>query len=242
MASPAPTPLANTAAITSPFLKLAPELRNRIYEHTFAEVKKTGIVPHPLTHTNKQIRNECRAMYYASIECIEITLRTTSQYNLTKRWLDEEDWSMYPVLPDITILTYDGALDRDVTISCRRKQITPAREFALQLAQLEGYYISERERLRTATMDTYTKCLGFDPEDFALEDEAPEAFTRVIRGGDTWSIRRMEYDKESIPLLVKFRGLAEGKMGHEWDQHDLGEVVKWLYIPISYRERRMGSA
>lgn len=178
-------------------------------------------------------------MYYASIKCIEIALRTTTQYNLTEKWLDEEEWSMFPVLPDITILTYNQTFDRDVTISCRREQIAPAHEFPLQLAQLEGCYMSDRKRLRTATTDTYTKCLGFDPEEFALEDEAPEAFIKAIRGGDTWSIRRVEYRTENIPLFVKFRSLAERKKGSRWDQNDLREIVEWFYIPIVHREHRM---
>lgn len=177
-------------------------------------------------------------MYYASIECIELTLRTVAQYNLTKKWLAEEDWSMFPVLPDITLLTYDEVENRDVTISCLRMQITPAHELPLQLAQLQGWYMSERMRLRRATMDTYTKCLGFDPEEFALEEPAPDAFTQVIHDGDTWSVRRMEYDMENIPLLVKFRTLAERKQDSEWDKHDLRKVVGWFYCPIVYRERR----
>lgn len=85
MASTALTPLATMAAITSPFLRLAPELRNRIYKYTFTDIKKPGFVPHALTQTNQEIRNECRAVYYASIECIEITLHTTAQYDLTKK-------------------------------------------------------------------------------------------------------------------------------------------------------------
>lgn len=59
MASTAPIPLATTAAIASPLLRLAPELRNRIYKYTFTDVKKAGLVPHALTQTNRQIRNEC---------------------------------------------------------------------------------------------------------------------------------------------------------------------------------------
>ena len=87
-------------------------------------------------------------------------------------------------------------------------------------------------------MDTYTKCLGFDPEEFALEEPAPDAFTQVIHDGDTWSVRRMEYDMENNPLLVKFRTLAERKQDSEWDKHDLRKVVGWFYCPIVYRERR----
>lgn len=88
-------------------------------------------------------------------------------------------------------------------------------------------------------MDTYTKCLGFDPDELALEDEAPETFTQAISGGGTWSIRRMGYRTENIPLFVKFRLLAEKKMDSEWNQNDLREVMKWFYIPIVHRERRM---
>lgn len=117
-------------------------------------------------------------------------------------------------------------------------QITPAHELPLQLVQLQGWYMSERRKLRAATMDTYMKCLGFDPDGFALEDEAPDTFTEVIRGGGTWSMRRMEYCTESIRLLVKFRTLAERKQGSEWDKHDPREVVGWFYCPIIYRERR----
>ena len=239
---PAPIPLADSATITSPLLRLAPELRNRIYKYTFTDAKKTGFVPHALTQTNKQIRNECRAMYYASFECIEITLRTHAQYHRTMKWLDEEDWSMFPVLPDITLLTYNAEHHRDVAISCRREQINPTQEFSVQLAHARSMYMSERKKLRSATMDTYTKCLGFDPEHFSLEDEAPHAFTEVARGtggGDPWNIRRIEYRTENVPLFVKFRDLAAGKQGAEWDQHDLREVVGWFFVPIEYRERRI---
>ena len=244
MASPpAPVPLATSATITFPFLRLAPELRNRIYKHTFTDVKKTEFVPHALTQTNKQIRNECRAMYYASIECIEITLRTTAQYHRTMKWLDEEDWSMFPVLPDITLLTYSAEHHRDVAISCRREQINPAHEFSVQLARVQSTYrLSERYELRRATMDTYIKCLGFDPERFTLAGKAPHAFTQVARGaggGELWSSRRIEYRADNLPLLTTFRTHAQKKQGAEWDQHDLRKVVGWFYLPIKCRERRI---
>jgi hypothetical protein len=241
MASTTLTPLAATATITSPFLELAPELRNRIYDYTFTALEKTTPYPHALTRTNKQIRNECRAMYYASIECIEITLRTFAQYNCTKRWLAEEDWSMFPVLPHITLFTYNVDRHRDVTISCRRERITPAHEFPLQLARYEGGYMMECQRRLKATITTYMKSLGIKPNfsnRFALEVDVPKTFTQVIRDGDAWNIRRLEYCTENIPLLRKFKRLAEENQGVEWTKDDLEAVVEWFNVPVRYRERR----
>lgn len=39
------------------FLDLPPELRNMVYDHTFAEGSR-GLAPHPLTHVNRQIAQE----------------------------------------------------------------------------------------------------------------------------------------------------------------------------------------
>ena len=242
MASTTSTPLATTATIASPFLRLAPELRNRIYKYTFAEAKKTGLVPHAWTQTKKQIRNETRAMYYASIECIEIPLHIFTQYDRAVKWLAEEDWSIVPVLPDITLLTYNARHHRDVTFSCRRGTIVPAHEFPLQLAELQGVHMSDQETLRAATIDTCTKCLGFDPEEFSLEEEAPETFTQVIRGVGPWQVRRLEYRTENIPLFTTFRTLAEAKQGWEWTRDDLRAVVGWLYTSIHTCETLMRRA
>jgi hypothetical protein len=140
------TPLAATTDDQTPtsdeeqsrLLRLAPELRNRIYHYAFSEVNTTGLVPHALTQTNRQIRRECRAMYYASIHCLEINLRTFAQYHRTEKWLAEQDWSLFPVLPDITFLSYDKARDLDVKISCHRESIVPAHNSLVSLPILKA--------------------------------------------------------------------------------------------------------
>ena len=238
MSSTAPSTCASTAAINSPFLKLAPELRNQIYKYIFGAVEKVTPLPHALTRTNKQVRSETRAMYYASLECIEITLRTFAQYDRTRKWLAEQDWSMFPVLPHITLLSYNVDRHRDVTISCRRGKITPAHEFSLELADYDGSWMSEAERLHSATIDTYTKCLGLERERPHFSNSVPRTFTQVIHGGATWNIRRLEYCTPNIPLLGKFARLAERKQGSEWTKDDLEAIVQWFHVPVRYREGR----
>lgn len=238
MASTTPTPIATATTITSSFLRLAPELRNRIYKYAFDNIEKTTPLPHALTRTNKQIRNECRAMYYASIECIEITLRTFVQYNCTKRWLAYEDWSMFPVLPDITLLSYNVERRRDITIPCRREKIVPSNELPVQLAQLQDWYVTQVGRLPTATTYTYTKCLGLELKEFGLKVGAPSTFTAVIRGGSTWNIRRLGFCTENAQLLGRFIKLAEKKQGSEWTKDDLEAILEWFRLAVRYRERR----
>ena len=223
----------------SPFLRLAPELRNRIYKYTFTGVEQTGPVPHALTQTNRQIRSESRAMYYASIKCIKLNIRTTAQYKSTRRWVAEEDWSMFLVLPDFKFLMFDDELKTDVTLSCHRETIVPKNEFSLQLAYLQGIYISDYDRLREAMMNTYIKCLGFDPETYALS-AWPQKFAEDIQSGTTWSVRRFECDEKEASVFVPFMRLAKWKEGSEWTIRDLESVVDWMYVFARYRERQVG--
>jgi hypothetical protein len=211
----------------SPFLRLPPELRNWIYQYAFVHVRKTGLVPHALTHVNKQIRNESRPMYYASIECIEIDVRTLAQIEHTEEWLAEEDWSMFPVLPDLKFLSSNlkGNV-QDITISCYRETVVPAHDHFLQLAHTEGRYVKEQTRLRTATMNTYTKCLGFDPEEFRLDKKVPDSFTQAIKGEVAWSTRRLEYNENDPNLRYKFLLLALDKHARAWTKDDIGTIVK----------------
>ncbi|KAM0707542.1 hypothetical protein Q7P35_004187 [Cladosporium inversicolor] len=224
MASTSPSTSASPAAITSPFLRLAHELRNRVYKYVFGAVGKATPLPHALTRTNKQIRSETRAMYYASIECIEITLRTFAQYDRTRKWLAEEDWSMFPALPHITILTYEVDRRLDITISCRREKVTPAHELPLQLAAHHSGWqniwtrASESARLLRATINTYTKCLGLKRGTLDFSNRLLRTFTQVIRGGATWDIRRLEFSAANRSLLGKFVRLAEEKQCSKVDQ------------------------
>jgi len=222
----------------SPFLRLAAELRNRIYKHAFADVKKTGPVPHALTQTNRQIRSESRAMYYASIECIEINIRTRAQYDRTKKWLAEEDWLMFPVMPDFTFFTYSISCNKDVALSCYRETIVPKDEYPLQLAYLQGRYMMDWKRVRKATMRTHAKCLGI-PEVYVLEDGAPESFTQVIESGAKWSMRRLECTEEDVPLYYKFFRHADGKQGSDWTKSDLETIVSGFWHAVRCRERHM---
>ena len=223
----------------SPFLKLAPGLRNRIYKYSFTGVEETGPVPHAWTQTNRQIRSESRAMYYASIKCIKLNIRTTAQYKSTRRWVAEEDWSMFLVLPDFKFLMFDDELKTDVTLSCHRETIVPKNEFSLQLAYLQGIYISDYDRLREAMMNTYIKCLGFDPETYALS-AWPQKFAEDIQSGTTWSVRRLECDEKNALVYVLFMRLAKWKEGSEWTIRDLKDVVDWMYVFARYRERQVG--
>ena len=223
----------------SPFLRLAPELRNRIYKYTFTGVEQTGPVPHALTQTNRQIRSESRAMYYASIKCIKLNMRTIAQHKSTRRWVAEEDWSMFPVLPDFTFLTFDNKLKKDVTLSCHREIVVPKNEYSLQFAYTQGMYLSNHVRPREAMMSTYTKCLGFDLETYAL-GTWPQKFAGNIKSGTTWSVRRFECDEEDAYVYFPFMRLAKWKEGSEWTIRDLESVVDWMYVFARYRERQVG--
>lgn len=246
MASTAVTPLAGVTydqthasnIDESPFLKLAPELRNRIYDFTFKAAGPSSPVPHALTRTNRQIRSECRAMYYASIECLEISVRTLAQIKHTQRWLAEEDWSMFPVLPDFTFLTYNISCDLDVTISCCREEVTPAHEFSLKYARVDRRKWDKQRKLRAANMNTYTRCLGFNPREYRLGDEVPESFIEAIRDVDTWITRRLDYEEDDSGAFYMFFRLAVAKQGSDWDEDDIISVVRELRARARYRELR----
>ena len=86
---------------TRTFFGLPAELRNEIYKLTFAAETKSRLKPHPLTHTSRQVRQECLTLYYASITYLKIPVGTSQQIACTKRWLAEIDVAHFPVLPTI---------------------------------------------------------------------------------------------------------------------------------------------
>jgi hypothetical protein len=93
---------------SSGFLKISPELRNRIYGYAFETVSSSGPIPHALTQVNQQIRGESRKTYYASVDCLVLPVRTLEQIRRTQKFLDEVGLSLYPMLPDIEFLSTTG--------------------------------------------------------------------------------------------------------------------------------------
>jgi hypothetical protein len=246
MASSAVTPLTfatlgQTAANDdegSPFLRLALELRNRIYKYAFAATKQTGPVPHALTQTNKQIRSESRAMYYGSVQCLEIYVRNLSQVGCTRKWLAEEDWSLYPVLPNIVFRFYIQALRSNVTFFMTRQKLVPTEELSLRLSHLHPTLggVNHQTKLEQATEGAYAACLGFDPTEISLEESVSDNFIKAIEENATWNVRRLEYhcpnDKDLLHddpvIFTMFLKLARLKQGSEWTKHDLSHIVQWV--------------
>lgn len=85
-----------------PFMKLSPELRNRIYEYAFTSEEKSGLAPHALTRTNRQIRAESLGMYYSLVELIEVPLLSLKQEGHFEQWL-KTDLKRYSVLPHLSL-------------------------------------------------------------------------------------------------------------------------------------------
>ena len=235
MASTTPTPLATTAATdTPPFLRLAPELRNRIYQYAFTAAERSTPIPHALTQTSKQIRDECQAMYYASIKCLRIRVSTLAQIERTKRWLAEEDWSWYPILPNLEFLFYFPSVRSTVKVALNRKETIPSEELPLEL-----FMVSQRDTygLRWATFMAYINCLGLDPRVVAIEWPhwpVDEKFTKALKEGATWSTRQLEYmGPTSFDLWQDDRGLykmfmqiAARKQGLECTKNDLKSIIQ----------------
>ena len=251
----APTALTPLAIVTSdqphasnndesPFLKLAPELRNRIYDLTFKAAGVSGPVPHALTRVNRQIRSECRAMYYASIKYLKIRLYTLAQIECTKRWLAEEDWSWYPVLPNIVFGFWVPSLRSKIAVALYRKEANPSEESSRRLSLLSRKRLSHEEKLKKATFDTYIYYLGLNPKKIALVEPVGERFTGAIKEGATWSIRLLKCNRpESFDLLWNDPGLykmffklAVRKQGSELNEDDLKSIVQWMERYSRYRQ------
>jgi hypothetical protein len=73
-----------------------------------------------------------------------------------------------------------------------------------------------------------------------LEGKVPDAFTRVIRSGDQWTMRRLDYHKEDRLLFCQFLEHAKNKQGSEWTKDDLKIIVGCFYSSIPYREWNQG--
>lgn len=68
------------------FLDLPSELRNMVYEHTFAEGSR-GLVPHSLTQVNRQIAQETRRWARETVRTLQIPLHTQAQLFAFLKWL-----------------------------------------------------------------------------------------------------------------------------------------------------------
>jgi hypothetical protein len=209
----------------SPFLRLAPKLRNRIYEYA-------------LTRINRQIRSESQAMYYASLQWLEIYVRSLLQTYCTRKWLSEEDWSLYPLLPNIVFRFYNLALRSNVTFFMTRQRLVPSEELSLRLSHpyptLGG--VNHQTKLEQATEGAYAACLEFDPTEISLEESVSDNFIKAIEESATWNVRRREYhctnDKDLLhddpAIFTMFLKLARLKQGSEWTEHDLSHIVQWV--------------
>jgi hypothetical protein len=183
-------------------------------------------------------------MCYASIEYLEIPLRTLAQIRQTQKWLAEEDWSMFPVLPGLVFFSYHPETVSDITYLCEREEIVPAHEFSLQLDNFgENWGLSDQDKRGIAVTDTYVKCLGVDPDDITYCGTIPNDFIRAIEEGDThkWAVRGWYSD--SVDLTTEWRDVwhmffenAEEMQGDEWDHSTIDWIVFWLEENGHYRD------
>jgi hypothetical protein len=202
MASTAPTSTAATADTlvsatndgSSGFLKISSELRNKIYGYAFETVSSSGPIPRALTQVNQQIRGESRSMYYASVECLVLPVRTLDQIRRTQKFLSEVDLSLYPVLSDIGFLSTAGKSDSEISIFFSRTETVLAQELHDQLTGLRNCDFTEEELPVEALMSTYVASLGFDPQEIIIDYDPPEHFKRAVEQGDTWTTRVFEYE------------------------------------------------
>jgi hypothetical protein len=225
---------------SSGFLKISPELRNKIYGYAFETVSSSGPIPHALTQVNQQIRGESRKMYYASVDCLELPVRTLAQIRRTQKFLDEVDLSLYPVLPYIEFLSTAGTPDSEISIFCPRTETVLAEEMGDQLTSLENCaemaQFTHEELHEEALKSTYVWSLGFKPEEIMYMKDVPEHFKTAVEQGDTWITRVFEYEavgkqaskEEDSELRNLFLYTAVFLEGEDWDRNDIGYIVWWL--------------
>jgi hypothetical protein len=183
---------------SSGFLKISPELRNKIYGYAFETVSTSGPIPHASTQVNQQIRGESRNMYYASVDCLELPVRTLAQIRRTQKFLAEVDLSLYPVLPYIEFLSTAGTPDSEISIFYPRTETVLAEEMSDQLTSLENgaemTQFTHEELHEDALKSTYVWSLGFNPQSTMCTRDVPEHFKTAVEQGDTWITRVFEYE------------------------------------------------
>ena len=228
---------------TPTFLGLPAELRNAIYEYTFAAETKSRLTPHPMTHVNRQTRRESLTMYYKSVTYLKLPLDTLGQIACARKWLAEFDFKEYPVLPTIELWPSDINHER---IYFPREERCPAQEVPDYLA-----HVSEAPRqLRPALTDPrlYDAAVSVLYEAYlgnimvkvkSMKRKAPEHFAQVVKKGQTWITRRMHDDEDGAAewsftsnasgfpsSLETLHRIAVRNGGRDWDKSDLEEIVK----------------
>lgn len=109
----ASTPSANAAisnerAQELTFLGIPAELRLAIYEYAFnAEPWRTKfkLRPHALTRVNRQIRQECMPLYYASVETLEVPVSSVERISRARKWLEEVDLGAFSQKPNFIFIS-----------------------------------------------------------------------------------------------------------------------------------------
>jgi hypothetical protein len=179
-------------------------------------------------------------MYYASVDCLELPVRTLAQIRRTQKFLAEVDLSLYPVLPYIEFLSTAGASDSEISIFCPRTETVLAEEMSDQLTSLgngaEMAQFTHEELYEETLKSTYVWSLGFNPQSTMCTRNVPEHFKTAVKQGDTWITRVFEYEaigkhvskEEDSDLWQLFWDTAIFLEGDDWGRDDIGFIVWWL--------------
>lgn len=245
-------------SLTSPapkitLLGLPAELRNAIYECTFATELKSKPTPHPLTQVNKQIRQESLAMYYNSVTYLQLPVQSLKSIARVKKWLVEFDLSAYGELPTIEFVHHWLQFDRSSKFDCTREVRCPADSVRPYLSPATSPPGSLEYDAVTAS--DYHICLGVvKPWPDAIWASAPHHFIRVIEAGGTWISRQVHFDGPRTweweflgredkygSLMLEIMTIARRNKGCDWDRRDLAKIVGWFESEMEMlRDREAG--
>jgi hypothetical protein len=231
------------------FLDLEPELRNQIYEQTFfaeAQTSFSGLAPHSLTRVNQQVRRESLALYYPSVETLEIPLYNEKNRAHVREWLAKSSLQHYPVLPDIGFATTANLSLQQfpktvrLIIHFKRLIVNPAQEVERDLSSRVPTR-EEPDVNRAAYLTAHSRCLGLSS--IARETDRynwfigrrSQPFTDAINSRETWTIRHIDILAADHPprftrllclWVSKFARRKEGSI--DWGEAEVRELVGFI--------------
>lgn len=225
-------------------LGLPAELRNAIYEYTFAVEIKSRPTPHPLTQVSSQIRKESLKLYYESVTYLRLSVRTLEQLARARKWLAEVDLTVYPTLPTFAF-SFPWSDHPDSDVYWTRTKISLAQELPKYVSFASAIYeqCPNSGYIHDKALGAlYLDCLGVDYRGRALRLEdikpCPQHFTQLVEEGGTWITRRMHregagpgrltmcFRNETASLSNKLVDVARlKKEGRDWDKSDLGKIL-----------------
>lgn len=215
-----------------PFLELPPELRNHIHEYTFDSDGKSGLAPHVISRTSRQIRREYLSVYHDEIQTIKIPLLSKKQTDHFREWI-QSSMPSFTVLPTLEFSYFNpNATNTYDTINCPRFAWSPFDMVEDLKVEPQTPLSSRLSRNSDHVTIAYHICIGSSGGlDASVKFRPTTAFKVAYNLKRKWTTHYIRsktgyFEMERVESF--FRDVAHQANGKDWGKDDLVLIADFL--------------